>query len=210
MARIPNISRKHRIGVICEGYEDEAYFKRLIELNLWDDTYQFFIINAKSASNIPARFQDAYQNDKFEIVLIFCDTDKNPFLEYVRIKDKINEFLAKTNASEKLIIFANPCTMQIILSHFGEVSLKNQGKKTNADTIERLTGVKNYDAHSNQISDICKKIYRRTYDDMKSRVNAICFSDTTPCSTNFGLFLDRFENCDAGWISDINDYLNEE
>lgn len=71
--------------------------------------------------------------------MIFCDTDKLPYREYSLIKQKINGMLAKQKAAEKLIIFANPCTMQIILLHFGDVSLKNQGKKTNASIIEKWT-----------------------------------------------------------------------
>ena len=209
MARIPCINRKCRIGIICEGYEELEYFNRLIELSVWNDTYQFFPINAKSASNIPARFQDVYQNDIYEIILIFCDTDKKPFREYKIIKRKINKFLNKTKASEKLIIFANPCTMQIVLSHFGEVSLKNQGKKTNADVIEKYTGVKDYDAHKDQVLAICKKIYKRSYEVMKQRVEAISSCDETSCSTNFDLFLDRFEKSDLKWVNDINKYLKD-
>lgn len=209
MAKMPNINSKHRIRVICEGYEDEAYFKRLMGFDVWDKTYQFFPVNAKGASNIPARFQADYQNNAYEIILIFCDTDTVPYREYKQVKDKINKFLNKQKASEKLIMFANPCTMQIILSHFGDVSLKNQGKKTNADIIEQLTGVKNYDAHDDQIEAICGMIFRRTYSEMKERIRAINLPDTTSCSTNFIVFLDRFENNDVKWISTINKYLKE-
>lgn len=209
MAKMPNINSKHRIRVICEGYEDEAYFKRLMGFDVWDKTYQFFPVNAKGASNIPARFQADYQNNAYEIILIFCDTDKAPYREYKQVKDKINKFLNKQKASEKLIMFANPCTMQIILSHFGDVSLKNQGKKTNADIIEQLTGVNNYDAHDDQIEAICGMIFRRTYSEMKERVKAINLPDTTSYSTNFIVFLDRFENNDVKWISTINKYLKE-
>lgn len=209
MAKMPNINSKHRIRVICEGYEDEAYFKRLMGFDVWDKTYQFFPVNAKGASNIPARFQADYQNNAYEIILIFCDTDKAPYREYKQVKDKINKFLNKQKASEKLIMLANPCTMQIILSHFGDVSLKNQGKKTNADIIEQLTGVNNYDAHDDQIEAICGMIFRRTYSEMKERVKAINLPDTTSCSTNFIVFLDRFENNDVKWISTINKYLKE-
>ena len=212
MAKMPNINSKHRIRVICEGYEDEAYFKRLMGFDVWDKTYQFFPVKAKGASNIPARFQADYQNNAYEIILIFCDTDKAPYREYKQVKDKINKFLNKQKASEKLIMFANPCTMQIILSHFGDVSLKNQGKKTNADIIEQLTGVKNHDAHDDQIEAICGMIFRRTYSEMKERIRAINLPDTTSCSTNFIVFLDRFENNDVKWISTINKinkYLKE-
>ncbi len=209
MARLPVTDVKHRICVICEGYEDYAYFNRLLELNVWSNAYVFSTINAKSASNIFARFQDAFQNDRYEIILVFCDTDKAPYREYSLVKKSINKFFNKQKAAEKLIIFANPCTMQIILSHFGDVLLKNQGKRTNAFEIEKWTGVKDYDAHEDQIKTICGKIFKRSYDDMKRRVEAINFPDTTSCSTNFFVFLNRFEDEDVKWISEINKKLKE-
>ena len=209
MARRPVIDVKHRICVICEGYEDYAYFNRLLELNVWSNAYVFSTINAKSASNIFARFQDAFQNDRYEIILVFCDTDKAPDREYSLVKKSLNKVFNKHKAAEKLIIFANPCTMQIILSHFGDVLLKNQGKRTNAPEIEKWTGIKDYDAHEDQIMAICRKIIRSTYDDMKRRVEAINFSDTTPCSTNFFVFLNRFEDEDVNWVSEINKKLRE-
>ena len=111
-------------------------------------------------------------------------------------------------ASEKLIIFANPCTMQIILSHFGDVSLKNQGKKTNAAIIEEMTGIKNYDAHEDQIKEICRQIFQRSYSLMKERVSNINFPDDISCSTNISVFLDRFENNDISWVIEIQKYIN--
>ena len=207
MTKLPVVDKKHKVCVICEGYEDVAYFNRLLELGVWNSTYKFTTMNAKSASNIPAMFQDRFQNDRYEIILVFCDTDKAPYREYEQIKKKINSFLYKRKVADKLIIFANPCTMQIILSHFGDVSLKNQGKKTNSAEIEKLTGVKNYDAHEDQIKEICNKIFKRSYEKMKQRVAAINFSDTTSCSTNFSVFLDRFESEDINWILTIRKYL---
>ena len=209
MAKLPVLNVRHKICVICEGYEDVGYFNRLVDLNVWSHIYEFFTINAKTSSNIPARFQDAFQNDKYEMILVFCDTDKAPYREYSQVKQKINAFFNKQKAAERLVIFANPCTMQIILSHFGDVELKNQGKKTNSAEIEKLTGVKNYDAHTEQIEIICNQIFRRTYGDMKRRVSAINLPDTTSCSTNFVEFLDRFEADDVKWISSINNYLKE-
>ena len=209
MTKLPALNKKHKVCVICEGYEDVAYFNRLLMLNVWSNTYDFSLINVKGASNIPAKFQDAFQNDRYEIILVFCDTDKAPYREYMEIKKKVNRFLNKQKAAEKLIIFANPCTMQIILSHFGDVSLKNQGKKTNAAEIEKWTGVKDYDAHEDQIKKICSKIFRSSYAEMKQRVAAINFSDTTSCSTNFFDFLGRFESEDTKWISTIQKYLRE-
>lgn len=167
----PLISYRHRVCVICEGLEDTEYFNRLLQLNVWrKDIYDFCPINAKSASNIFARYQDAYNNDAYEVILVFCDTDKAPYREYSLIKSKINGFHAKSGVTDKVVIFANPCTMQIVLSHFGDADLQNQGKKTNGRIIEELTGVANYDAHADQVKELCSKIFKRSYPEMRERV----------------------------------------
>ena len=209
MAKLPELHQKHKVCVICEGYEEKAYIDRLLDLNIWNH-YDIIAINAKGAPNIPARFQDAFQNNNYEIILVFCDTDKFPFRTYLPVKKGINAFLGKRKAAEKLIIYANPCTMQIILSHFGDVSLSSQSKKVNAPIIEQLTGVKDYDAKDDQVKAICSKISRRNYAEMKTRVESInCADDITP-STNFIVFLNRFESENAKWISDINRFLISE
>ena len=161
MSYLPPVRSRHRVCVICEGYEDYHYFKRLMDLNVWDSAYSFTPINVKSASNIPARFQNEFQNDRYEIILVFCDTDKEPYREYALVKAKINRFLGRRRAAEKVIIFANPCTMQIMLLHFGDVLLKNQGKKTNSTVIEQMTGIQNYDAHEAQIRGTVRQDYPR-------------------------------------------------
>ena len=203
MSSLPPVRSRHSVCVICEGYEDYHYFRRLIELNVWNSAYSFTPINVKSASNIPARFQHEFQNDRYEIILVFCDTDKEPWREYAQVKAKINRFLGKRKAAEKVIIFANPCTMQIMLLHFGEISLKNQGKKTNSAVIERMTGIQNYDAHEAQIRELCGRISRGSYPEMKRRAEAINLPDTVPGSTNIGTFLNCFESSDARWIAEI-------
>ncbi len=206
----PPISYRHRVCVICEGLEDTEYFNRLLQLNVWrSDLYDFYSINAKSASNIFARYQNAYNNDAYEVILVFCDTDKAPYREYSQIKDKINGFHAKTEATDKVVIYANPCTMQIVLSHFGEVNLKNQGKKTNSKTIEALTEITGYDAHADQVKELCSKIFKRSYPEMRERVKMMDNGDDVSGSTNFIHFLDMFENEDISWINDIKEYLEQ-
>lgn len=207
MSALPPIRSKHRVCVICEGFEDYHYFKRLMDLNVWNSAYNFTLINVKSASNIPARFQNEFQNDRYEIILIFCDTDKEPYREYAQVKIKINNFLGKRKAAEKVIIFANPCTMQIVLLHFGDILLKNQGKKTNSSVIEQMTGIQNYDAHEEQIKELCRKITRTSYPEMKRRAGVINNPDTVSGSTNISDFLDWFEAADDRWIAEIRKAL---
>ena len=211
MGKLPPIgAKRHKVCIICEGNEDYSYMQRLVQLNVWDPVYDFQLINSKSASNIFARYQDAYNNDRYEIILVFCDTDKHPYREFTQIRQKLNAFHGnKRTAAEKLIIFANPCTMQIILLHFGNVSLTNQGKKTNAAIIQQLTGIPNYDAHAEQIKAMCDKIFRRSYQDMRQRVTQINQPYTVSGSTNFIIHLERFEQADVKWIREINEALEK-
>ena len=67
MTKLPVLNKKHKVCVICEGYEEVAYFKRLLELGVWNSTYEFTPMNAKSASKIPAMFQDVFQNNRYEL-----------------------------------------------------------------------------------------------------------------------------------------------
>lgn len=53
MTALPPVRRKHRICVICEGYEDYHYFNRLIALNLWDASYSFATVNKMSLNPPP-------------------------------------------------------------------------------------------------------------------------------------------------------------
>lgn len=206
MSKLPPLKiNQHKVCIICEGNEDYAYIQRLLALNVWDPVYDFYPINAKSESNIFARYQDAYSNGRYEVILVFCDTDKAPHREYMQVKRKINDFHGnKRTAADKVVIFANPCTMQIVLLHFGDVRLKNQGKKTNAAIIEQFTGIRNYDAHAEQIKALCDMIFRRSYPEMRRRIAELNQSDTVPGSTNFILYLDRFEQGDIKWIREIN------
>ena len=101
---------------------------------------------------------------------------------------------------ENLVIYANPCSMQVILLHFGSepVSLKTQSKHVNADIIEQLTGVAGYKAHQEgQIDTICGKITRANYAVMKERAATINNPDdvsrlTSPAGRlTFAQVLDR-------------------
>jgi hypothetical protein len=209
MANLPQISKKQKICIICEGLEDHSYINRLEELQVWKDVYDFVPVNVKSASNIFPRYQNEYNNNSYSAILVFCDTDKAPYREYAQVKRKINEFHNKTSASSKVVIFANPCTMQIILSHFGDVMLTTQSKRTNAPLIYDLTGVADYDAHEDQVKAICRNITRTNYEAMKLRIANINRGDQTTSSTNFMDFIEKFESDDLKWIKALNKALSE-
>ena len=95
--KLPKFLDKHKICIICEGNEEYEYLNRLKELKVWNEQYDISLVNANGNGNIPARYQDRYQNGTYEVVLVFCDTEKKPHEQYVDIKRKINEFHGSMN-----------------------------------------------------------------------------------------------------------------
>lgn len=208
--RLPHIPNKHKICVICEGNEEFEYIKRLKELKVWNEQYEISLVNAEGNGNIPARYQDRYQNGVYEAVLIFCDTDKKPYEQYDDIKRKINEFHGIENAANEIIIFGNPCTMQIILKHWTDEMLKSQAKQVNAPLIERYTRVKGYKGKGNQIKDVMEQITSENYRIMHERVKLLEQNDSIIGSSNFSKIIEWFESEDCDWISKINEILESE
>lgn len=206
--RLPIFSDKHKICIICEGNEEYDYLQRLNSLKVWNDQYEIVLDNADGNGNIPARYQDRYQNGSYEIILVFCDTDKKPFEQYVDIKRKINEFHGVDTAADEVVIYGNPCTMQIILEHWTDIRLKSPAKKVNAPLIQEFTGIENYKGRADQREKLMKHITVENYQDMCVRVSQMEDSDTIAGSSNFRKFIGFFERDDSKWIEEINEKID--
>lgn len=200
-----NINAK-KICIICEGYEELDYFDTLKSKSIFSKKYEIKTVNAKSINNIVSIYQDKYRSDLYVLVLIFCDTDKVPYEKYKEIKRKINEF-HDANVADDIIIFGNPCTMQIILSHFALIKLTSQSKSINSKYIERLTGIKNYKATEEQRKELFSKIKRENYNIMKENIKQLSTNDNDISSTNILKFLECLESDNENWIYEINDRL---
>ncbi len=200
------IAKGKKICIICEGYEEYEYIDTLINKGVFSSNYDFKPINVKSINNIVPRYQEKFQSDSYSLVLIFCDTDKGPSDKYKEIKQKVNEF-HEADIADDIIIFGNPCTMQIILSHFAEIKLKSQSKTVNAKYIEELIGIQNYKATEEQRKELFSKIKRDNYNTMKENVSKLSINDEDISSTNILKFIDRFENDNDNWIDEINNKL---
>ena len=206
--KLPCFIDNHKICIICEGNEEYEYLDRLNALNVWNEQYDITLMNAGGNGNIPARYQDRYQNGSDELVLVFCDTEKKPHEQYEDIKHKINMFHGVDHAADEVIMFGNPCTMQIISKHWTDESLKSPAKPVNAPLIQRYTGVKNYKGRADQIEVVMKHVTAENYKDMCRRVSALETDDSVMGSSNFGRFLKLFESDDCGWIEMINARLD--
>lgn len=202
--------QKVKICIVCEGNEEYEYMHRLKELDVWNKKYDIMLENAKGNGNVPAIYQDKYQNMTYDIVLIFCDTDRKPYEQYVDIKQKLDDFHGVIGAADLVLIYGNPCTMQIIINHWNEIMLKSQAKKMNAPIIEECTGVANYKAREDQRQQIFKQITGVNYTEMLERIKKLPDDDTVVGSSNFGRFMDCFSAEDDKWIKDINKVLESE
>ena len=208
--RLPKIFTGSRICIICEGDEEYEYLEKLISLDVWSKEYCFQLENAGGNGNIPARYQDKYQNGAFDLVLVFCDTDRKPYEQYVDIKRRIDEFHGVENAADKIMIYGNPCTMQIIIEHFGDVRLCSNNKKKNAPVIYDLTGIEGYKGRKEQRRKLFSQITTKNYQEMRERIKQIPWDDTVEGSTNFGRFLDYFSSDEDEWIKTINRIVDDE
>lgn len=207
--KLPKLFDKHKICIICEGNEEYEYLDRLNQLNVWNDQYDITLVNAGGNGNIPARYQDRYQNGTDELVLVFCDTEKKPHEQYEDIKRKINEFHGIDHAADEVIMFGNPCTMQIISKHWTSDDIKSPAKPINAPLIKKYTGVENYKGRADQIKTVMEHITVENYRDMSKRVNALEDDDSVTGSSNFGKFIKLLESNDFRWIEEIGTYLEQ-
>lgn len=207
--RLPAFLNKCRVCIICEGDEEYDYLDRLNKIEVWNKAYKVTLDNAGGNGNIPARYQDRYQNGSYDIVLIFCDTEKKPYEQYEDIKQKINEFHGVDHAAEEVIIFGNPCTMQIIIEHWADVKLRTPAKKVNSEIIGKLTGVNNYKGRADQRSELMSQITAENYLTMSERVKKMKSDDTVIGSSNFERLVDYLATDDTTWVEKINAILEE-
>lgn len=204
MVGFKNYYNKIKICIVCEGYEEYDYLDRLIKLNIFDKAYDINLVNAKGNGNVFARYQDFYQRNKYHIIFVFCDTEQKPYEQFMDIKDKIDELYDQKGISDKLVIFANPCTMQIILLHFGDITLKSSQKAKNAEDIERLTGIKGYNASEEKRKELFDKITKENYDEMRERIKSLSTNSNDVNSSNISKFFDYLEAYYEKWYESIN------
>ncbi len=198
--------RKKNILIISEGFEEKPYIDKILSFpNINKDVYNFSpSVNAKGNTKIFARYQYEIQRGFYDLILVFCDADKGS-KEFFEIVYKIGEeFFTSKEDGMNVFIFANPVTLQIVLSHFGDVSLTKVAKHLNADIVEQLTGIKNYHASQDQIDEMIGMIHYNSMDDFKKRLDCISNDFNDLPSTNFLLFLNRFESSNTSWVDEIN------
>ena len=132
---------------------------------------------------------------------------KKPHEQYEDIKRKINEFHGVDSAAKEVIIFGNPCTMQIISKHWTDEKFEISCKTVNSPLIKKYAGVENYKGRADQIQKVMEHVTAGNYKDMSRRVKDLDSDDSVTGSSNFGKFIKLFESDDSSWIEEINGYL---
>lgn len=207
--RIPPIYNGERILIICEGYEESEYLNRLKSLRVWDGNFCIEIENAKSIDNIFAKYQYKYANGNYKLIFIFCDTEMHPYEQFISLKNRIDD-MHGNKASSKVLFFSNPCTMQIILSHFEKVSLRTNSKSGNGQLIERLAGICDYRATEPQRTKLLKRVNRENYYTMKENLQGISDNYKVLPSTNVLELFDHLETYNKKWIASVNKAIEKE
>lgn len=204
MNNLPIIKAGIPVCIICEGPEEYDYLNKIKELGVWSEGYRIDLVNAYGNGNLPARYQDKYQNGLYDAIIVFCDTDKKPFEQYKDIKRKINEFHGKGGIADLIVMYGNPCTLQVIIQHWANIILKSPSKHRNAKIIEELLGINNYDAHSEQRAKMMEMIDKDNYLLMLERVAKLPSNDAIIGSSNFDIFMSYLSKDDYSWIDEIN------
>lgn len=191
-----------KICFVCEGEEEFDYINQLKECKVWNSIYNIKVKKAKSIDSISAIYDYTFKNDNYDLIVIFCDTELEPYEQFKNLRNKIKQNHEK-DITNDVIYFANPCTMQVILSHFDKVHLTNNSKVANSKLIQKYTGVSDYRANEKQRNSIMKKITKENYETMKQNLKEISTNYNDVPSTNLLILLNNLESSDTLWVDKI-------
>lgn len=91
--KLPWIFSGSKVCIICEGDEEYEYLDKLISLDVWNENYKFTLENAEGNGNIPARYQDKYQNGSYDVVLVFVTPIENLMSNMLILKERSTSFM---------------------------------------------------------------------------------------------------------------------
>lgn len=202
---LPPLKDNKKIYIICEGSEEYDYLNRLKILNVWSDVYDITLRDAKGNGNLYPIYQNVYQKGNYDLVVIVCDTEKKPHEQFNDICCKVNLLHACELASQHVVMFTNPCTMQVILLHWDtSVRLQTPSKRRSATYIEKYTGIQDYSAKESQRTQLVSNITKESYRNMMNGAKQLGMDAALINSTNLHVFFAQLEQPNTNWIDEIN------
>ncbi len=206
--KIPLVKTNPKVLIICEGAEENDYLNRLKTLQVWSRSCSIEIKNAQSIDKIAGMYEYYYSTNSYTLIVVFCDTEKSPYQQFLNLKKTIQAFHNKRNV-EGIVFFANPCTMQIVLSHLEKVALKSNDKTDNSELIHRLTGVKDYRATDKQRRSIMNKLTADNYRIMEEHLRDIALDYKVIPSSNVLVLFKALDSGDRDWIKNTKKKIEE-
>lgn len=202
---LPPLKDNKKIYIICEGSEEYDYLNQLKILNVWSDVYDITLRDAKGNGNLYPIYQNVYQKGNYDLVVIVCDTEKKPHEQFNDICCKVNSLHACELASQHVVMFTNPCTMQVILLHWDtSVRLQTPSKRRSATYIEKYTGIQDYSAKESQRTQLVSNITKESYRNMMNGAKQLGMDAALINSTNLHVFFAQLEQPNTNWIDEIN------
>ena len=117
----------------------------------------------------------------------------------------MNSLHACELASQHVVMFTNPCTMQVILLHWDtSVRLQTPSKRRSATYIEKYTGIQDYSAKESQRTQLVSNITEESYRTMMNGAKQLGMDAALINSTNLHVFFAQLEQPDTNWIDEIN------
>ena len=91
--KLPKFFDNHKICIICEGNEEYEYLNRLKNLKVWNEQYDISLVNAGGNGNIPARYQDRYQNGADNLYLYSAIQKRNRMSSMKTLNVRLMSFM---------------------------------------------------------------------------------------------------------------------
>lgn len=161
--------RHKKILIICEGDEDTDYINRLKTCGVWDDEIIVTVKNAAGIDRIPQKYKKYWRLIDYDMVVVFCDTEEFPHKQFEDVKNAIMKFRKeghgdKSVSWDDIIFYVNPCTMQVIIMHFGKETLKTKNKEDYSDIIKKYVPIEGtYAAEVSQRNAVMARINAENY-----------------------------------------------
>ncbi len=194
---------KRKICIICEGHEEKYFMDNLINKIKCYPNYIIESVNAKGNGNLFARYQDRYSQDKDDLVLIFCDTERKPYESFESLVDNLKDNYEISDFND-VICFSNPTTLLLILNCFKKYKLTTKKSSKIKEIVRDIIGIEQYNKKEEKVKAIQSKINKEKIEQLRVNIKELETLDhNTVPGTNFLLWDSRLSSESYKWIEDL-------
>lgn len=194
-----------KVDFICEGQEEVCFIDSLLKVGAFNPAYEIFREDAGGFGNVPIYFDRAFQSDDYDAVFAVVDVDRFSNGTFAHVVESLQETLGFP--PYQIILFTNPCTIQLFLAARSDDVLPNQAKKLFTPYYLSLWqgGKKPYRAHAYQLNKLKNDFSMTDYQAMMRRIKSYSNKPRDLPSTSAYYLLDKFSQPQTKWLDDIMD-----